>query len=297
MIKFSKFLSGTLLMLISFIFTGCGKNTPDVYSVINIPDGELLCYGNYINGKKYEDCYAVTEKVSNGKGGLYYYTYIDIISAVSGKKPPENYTNWPSYCIIDPKSGETVESEANLSPEDLKNWILFDGFIYWHYKLNNEKREVDYISKTVKGNVTNETKYKIKLRDYRSSDMWMNMFHLARFLDFRSGGAMDIVNPVYYAPAPFGYNVATNETIQTKAGVFHVIKYTAKFIFDLGYMYRMLEDIVKYPDSLNGDITKQYEYYVEDSDRRLPIQTLNTMAGGGDYILEVISNVRPVKSK
>ncbi len=83
-----------------------------------IPDGEFLHYIVYFGGEKDSDYYYVTRKETDENGALYYRIYYIAIPVTEGKKPPENYSNWPSTFMIDPARGSLIESEVRINPND-----------------------------------------------------------------------------------------------------------------------------------------------------------------------------------
>lgn len=295
-------LSSLVLFLVFPFLMSCSKTndifkTPvKIYSEINIPDGEYLQYGNYVNGKKHSDYYLVTKKVTNTSGNTLYKTYFKIIPVSAVKTDIGHYTNWPAYLIMDPKLGSVLESGGNLNVGDM-SWAGQSGMIYWHYQLNQDKGFVDYRNKIVKKGVTNENKVRVKInKQLPSEDMWMDLFFGARFMDIPNKGSWSLVIPAYFnVPMVETKKEAGKEEIQTKAGTFKTIKYEGVINFDFPTVLDCVRSAIVNPDVIkagSGDGKQEpYSYFVEDSPRRLIIKE-HTVAGAGDYVLEAISNVK-----
>ena len=161
------------------------------YPSTDIPDGEFLRYSIYAGGEKNSDLYLVTKRVTDGKGGFYYRAYLNILSVSESKKPPENYTNWPVYYLIDPVSGSTIESEGHYDKKLRKDSAVASAFgmgnvVSYEYHLYRDKGYVEYKSKSVNGEVTNESKYQVKVNpDFPSGNTMDVMFYSPRLLDIR----------------------------------------------------------------------------------------------------------------
>jgi len=218
---------GALLMMQS-----CGvknKFQPmKTYTIMDIPDGEYLHYSEYKDNKKYSDVYFVTKKMTNETGDLVYRTYCNIIPEVDSQLKAEYYTNWPVYFVFDPKSGSVLETVGNISPNVMNNWSGFgtEGLIYWHYKLDQKTGVVNYLSKSIKGSVTNSIKLQVKINPiFPSGDMLGGMFFSPRYLDPDKGGVLYSLTPqVMKEPMAISWKLKPNETLTTKAGTFQVKK-------------------------------------------------------------------------
>lgn len=269
-----------------------------VFSSINIPDGEFLRYGNYFEGKKYADLYAVTEKEDNGKGGVYYRSYIELINVADNQMPSPDYKNWPSFSLNDPVLGSTVESEGNFKTNVFNNWFGFEDLFYWYFKVDYDKREGEYILKYNKDDGINEVKDELRKIDPKlpTSCHWGTFFIQSRFVNYQDGGVAATINPVYInVPGKYLYYVASRETMNTSAGSFPVIKYESNMLYTMFPTPESLEFLSKFAPKKGEPPRKspgKFAVYVEDSDRRLTVKMENTQALGGDYILEEVSNVK-----
>jgi len=300
--KFKNQLLSSLVLFLVFPFImSCSKTndifkTPvKIYSEVNIPDGEYLQYGNYVNGKKHSDYYLVTKKITDTTGKTFYKIYFKIIPVSATNTVSDHYTNWPAYLIIDPRLGSVLESGGNLKVGDI-SWAGQAGMIYWHYQLNQEKGTVDYINRIVKKDKTYENKVQVKInKKLPSEDMWMDLFFGARFMDIPNKGSWSLVIPAYFnVPMVETKKETAREEIQTKAGTFKTIKYEGVINFDFPTLLDCIRSAIVNPDVIkagSGEGKQEpYTYYVEDSPRRLIIKQ-HTVAGAGDYILEAISYV------
>jgi hypothetical protein len=135
---------------------------------------------------------------------------------------------------------------------------------------------LEYRSKKINGDVTNESKYIVKFNtDFPSVDIRGGIY-LSRFLDPRSGGIYYSINPdTLREPSPSIIRYASDEIITTKAGSFRVKKLI--FVGADPFISKLMEPILK-----------KIAFWVEDSDRRIVIK-ISTFAG--DEILEEISNI------
>ncbi len=268
------------LIAVAFPMGGRVKNFPmKTYPGINIPDGEFLHYISYNGGDKSGDIYFVVRKINNGKGKFLYRIYLDMVPL--GEKPPENFTNWPVTYLIDPERAVTLESDAHYDKKMMDNPVTaafgIGNLISFQYRLNRDKGYVEYLSKNVKGSVTNESRYLIKVNpDFPGGKDMEFMFYSIRMLDVRSGGISYTIMPEFMKEPMAGfYKIDSKLTVKAGAGTFSVNKIIA--IGGDPFFAKLLEPILK-----------KFAYYVEDSDRRLVVK-VNTFAG--DIVLEEISNV------
>ncbi len=243
------------------------------YPVIDIPDGEFLHYGNYSHSEKYGDTYMVIKKEANESGDFNYRIYKDDIRISGGKKLPENYKDWQSSFLIDPKRGSVLEASENLGYDREGD----SGTANYNYRLYPEKGYVDFVSKTIKNKVLSESKYRVKVNpDFPAWDNF-SMYYAPCFLDNRSGGIMYLINPAFFKePLPVSFKHLSADTIRTKAGTFRTSK--AVIIFADAFISKLMEPLLK-----------GTAMWVEDSDRRILIKA--EMAGYVAFI-EEISNVR-----
>ncbi len=283
MTGYLKSLTGMMLIITFFTAISCTmggkiqKIPMKIYNVINIPDGEFLHYGSYSLGEREGDYYFVTKKVASVDGGIYYRIYFNLITTEENQQKPDSYLKWPAYFTIDPKLGSVIESEGNLTPENSKNWVKGGGLIYWHYKLQREKGEVEYTSKLLKGNVTNESRYHVKVNtSIPSMSMWSGTGFIPRFLDIQRGGIyLTILPEIMKEPMIISWKFLSKETIRTKAGSFNVSEFS----------YALADPFL---NRLMGAFLKGSTAMVEDSDRRL---TIRSSLAGGEIVLEDISNI------
>jgi hypothetical protein len=272
----------TLLFAILSIYscsTGSKRLPASIYPV-NITDGEFLHYGDYIDGSKDMDYYQVTRKVTNGNGSYYYSLYFDMIPVRGGKKLRLNYTSWPVITLFDPVRGLTLESEANLNTNDMKNWAKFgfSGFFHSHYKLYPDKGYVSFISKSFEGNEIVTKTFRINIRPgFPVVDMFSLSQYAGRFFDPRNHGILYILIPNFLKdPIPVSFDYGSIETISTKAGAFRVKK--IKSSWGDAFIGNLLDSF-----------SKNLSIYVEDSDRRIAVKKV--YPGGEEIILENISNI------
>ena len=261
----------------------------DIYTNLNIPDGEFLRYGVYLKNKKYMDMCFVTKKEINTKGEDLYRIYSTYILASNSKTLTENYTNWPISCVIDPKLGSVIESGGSFySKDDMKIFDFYGndangGLIYWHYKLNLEKDYVEYIFRKVnKDNKTNESIYIMNVKKgSRDWDMeWFCEIYIPRFLERSTKGCLYFYAPMLVKERFAWYNVLysnSDEILKTDAGTFHVIKNNSS----------PAETFLRL-NPINDSVT----FWVEISSRRLTVKFHEL----DDEILEEISNVNEVKN-
>ncbi len=250
------------------------------YSVIGIPDGEFLHYGIYIGDEKSSDLYMVAKKVTDGNGKLFYLVYSDEITVSGEKKLPENYSNWPSFYLVDPARGSLIEAKVSYSTNDFQGNSPDDlkGMIYSHYQLYLNEGYVEYRSKKVKDNKTNEYKNRVRINpDFPSWDGNSAGYLSMRFMDVSSPGIMYIISPGGLKdPIPFTYRYVAKETMLTKVGKFRVNR--AKTVLGDPFLGKLMEPILKKAD-----------LWFEDSDRRLLVK----VDGFGQVlVLEEISNVK-----
>jgi hypothetical protein len=271
-----------LMVLVSIQAFSLGGKILDVpmktYPSVKIKDGEFLHYGMYSRGEKYVDVYYVTIKEKNSSGGFYYRVYEDIIAVSGGRKLPGRYTDWPVSVLIDPVLGSTLESEGNLSTNELKDFASFGvgGLIYWHYQLYPGQGIVKYTSKSMKADEIITKNYRINVKPgFPAMDAFSEGFIISRFIDPHSPGIVYYVIPDFMKePFPLTVRFAGKENITIKAGKFNSLK----IVFTMGdpFIGKLMEPFMK--DS---------SLYV-DSERRIPIESkLNS----GETILEEISNV------
>ena len=280
-----KYFLGVMLFIVFFITESFSMGSKQLvplktYSVINIHDGEFLRYGIYNGGEKSSDLYMVTKKIIDANGKIFYRIYSDEITISSGKKLPGNYTNWPSFYLIDPSRGSLIESEVNYNTNDFQDNSPDDlrGMIYSHYQLYSDKGYVENSSKKVKDNKTNENKNRVKINPkFPSWDGNSAGYFSMRFMDVSSPGIMYIISPGGIKdPIPFTYRYVAKETISTKAGTFRVKR--AKTVMGDPFLGKLMEPVLK-----NANL------WFEDSDRKLLIK----VDGFGQLLtLEEISNVR-----
>lgn len=198
-----KYFLGVMLFIVFFITESFSMGSKQLvplktYSVINIHDGEFLRYGIYNGGEKSSDLYMVTKKIIDANGKIFYRIYSDEITISSGKKLPGNYTNWPSFYLIDPSRGSLIESEVNYNTNDFQDNSPDDlrGMIYSHYQLYSDKGYVENSSKKVKDNKTNENKNRVKINPkFPSWDGNSAGYFSMRFMDVSSPGIMYIISP------------------------------------------------------------------------------------------------------
>ena len=243
------------------------------YRVINIPDGEYLHYSYYFGGEKSLDNYMVTKKVSNSNGDILYRIYFNSIAVSGGKKPSEDYTKWPMFFLVDPGIGCVIESETHYST----NSPGIGGLIYSHYRLFRDRGYIEYISKSIKGAETFESRYRVRVNpDYPSWDMWSGIYFSMRFMDVRTPGIIYIIIPeVIKEPIPFTAVYSGSDTVTVKAGTFKVNK--SKMAMGDAFLGKLLNPMMGNATSL-----------VTDSDRRLVVKI---GAAQNANILEEISNV------
>ncbi len=244
------------------------------YPVVNIPDGELLRYGNYIRGEKNSDTYYVTRLITNENGVLY--------RIYANSNYTADYTNWISYYLIDPKQGTVLESCEHLSTnqeymrENAKYGIVNTFFI--HYILHRDKKYVEYTEKSLKENGVSESRYKVDINPgFPSWDGGAFFMLSPRFMDVKSGGIFYLVGPAFFKePVPVTLKYEAKASIGTKAGTFRVKK-MATVIAD-PFIGKLMEPF-----------TKEGSTWVEDSDRRLLIKIHRS--DENETFLEEISNI------
>lgn len=146
----------TCLLLLAFIVIDCFSMgikqliPMKTYPVTDIQDGEFLHYGYYAGGEKVSDNYYVTKKIKNEKSEVLYRMYNIIIPVLKGKKPPENYTNWPVSILIDPGLCSTIESAGHYDVKVTKDSEVasvfgIGGLVYWHYQFYRDKGSTQVI--------------------------------------------------------------------------------------------------------------------------------------------------------
>lgn len=226
----------TLLACAALLFTAVSvysmagkveKIPMKINTAVNIPDGEFLHYGYYDGGEKKSDLYMVTINETNGKGELMYRVYSISVKFPSDKKIPKKYTDWPSFSVIDPRQGLTIESlfsDTNVIESDPGS--PYSGLIYSHYQLLGDMGYVEYRSKIIKDNKLKESKTRVNLiRNFPTWDGTSFFYFPARLMDIRGGGIMYIVSPEFMKdPMPFSFNYKAKETIRVKAGEFNTYK-------------------------------------------------------------------------
>ncbi len=273
-----------LFAALLIMITSCSANNKlngpmKIYSSPDIRDGEFLHWGMYNGGEKESDFYDVTRIVTNGKGGIYYRLYVDVISVKKGEKLSYEYTNWPVSCLIDPETASAIESVGNLKPDELQDFskVGASGLVYWRYLLFPEKGLVKYTSRSVTNNINSTMTSTIKIKKgYPSTDALSKNFISYRLIDPGSGGIMYWIMPFFMKdPLPVTLRKVKKETVTVKAGKFNTYK------IETSVSDRFL-------GSLIGEILKDASWYVEDSGRRIPVK-----AGGMgmEIELEEISNL------
>ncbi len=179
-----RFLFSIGLILSLAAAAACGKGgryfPMKVNARIDIPDGEYLHYAGYYGGEKVNDCYYITRKIAGRSGKIFYMTYLDIVPVSEKAKPPVNYKRWPIFFVFDPGIGSVIESEGDLKPGAAKNWTKGG---YWHYRMDPEKGEVEYIHGYQADKKINESTYIVKFdTSVPSMDMWGMQLFLCAFL-------------------------------------------------------------------------------------------------------------------
>ena len=251
------------------------------YPVTDIKDGEYLRYGYYNGGEKVMDYYYVTRIVTNGKGGIYYRLYMNLISVSGNKKLPKNYSDWPISALIDPVRAQTIEAEGNLNTNAMDDPSFssfgFGGLFYFHYNLYRDKGYIKYSSKSLKGESILTTSYTINIKpNFPLMDAFSQDFISDRLIDPRSPGIMYFIIPNFMKePLPMTFKIEKKETLTIKLGTFKANK-IVMFTGD-PFLGRLAESFLK-----NSSVM------VEDTDRRLP---LKTQVQGYYEVLEEISNV------
>ncbi len=282
MIKSWKFAAEILIIILihtASAFSMGNKTLPmKTYTGTEITEAEFLHYCQYFGGERDSDYYYVTRTETNGKGGLYYRVYYITIPVSEGKKPPENYSNWPSFFVIDPKTGSIIESEFKLNPNDSIKWAKggLGYLIYGHYKLFHDKGYVEYFSKKKTDYGTNETRYIVRFNtDIPSGDV-SGVYFQPRFLDPLNTGVYYKIIPEFMKDAmPVTMKFLSKETIKVKAGTFRVNKYS--IVMADPFVGKLVESVMK-----NSIIM------IEVSERRLVVKS---DIPGGYVELEEISNI------
>ncbi len=290
MIRHFVLLKAILLFIVFFSVAACTKDGGKIlpmktYPVTSIPDGEFLHYGVYSGGEKNMNYYYVKKKETNESDGICYRVHYDIISEPAGKRLPENYADWPVIVLIDPARGQTIESTGNLNTNILKDFgnLGVGGLIYWNYKLNREKGEIRYVSKSINDISTNTKNYRININTtYPIMDMISQDFITYRLIDPKSPGIIYFVMPDFMKdPLSISLRLGKKETVKVKAGTFSVNE-----------VIMIAAD--RFIAKLAEPFLKNSSYWVEDSDRRLIVKGQGL---GEDIQLEEISNVNIGRNK
>jgi hypothetical protein len=262
--------------------------------VINIPDGEFLRYGNYVKEEKFADYYLVTKKEKNGNGNVFYRIYIDVIPVSENRKPAEDYTKWPAYSLVDAKLGSVIEAGGNFKTNVLKNWLgSVAKLVFWQYKLDLEKGQVDYVSRYINGK---EKKRSVKIiPGLPCCDFMGALFFYQRFLDIQKGDVAAFINPEYFnVPFDFSLENVSQEKVRTDAGTFDTTNYTFIVETPPAPVRETIKLLFKDPGTILYFIThrdEEYTYCIENSERKLLIKE-HIVVRAGDYILEEISSVK-----
>ena len=249
-----------------------------VYGDTEIADGEYLHYILYFGGEKDSDYYYVTRKERDEKGNPLYRIYGIDIPVSDGRKPPENYTNWSKYFLIDPKIGSVIESEFELNPSDSAKWASggMGYLVYGRYQLFREQGYAEYHSKKIIDHGTNERTYKVKFNTGIPSENVMGAYFTPRFLNPENGGiSYSIIPEVMKEPIATTMIFLSKDTLQTKAGVFRVRKYYT--IMADPFLAKLMEPV------MNKSVMM-----IEDTVRRVVVKS---DIPGGRVELEEISNV------
>jgi hypothetical protein len=269
-----------ILPLLLFSMAGRVPMVPEKpYAYTVIEDGEFLKYGVYDGSEKVRDSYEVTRKVPDGRGRYYYMRFMTIVRISSGIKPPSNYSNWQIVSVIDPVKCQTLETTGNIGTNDLETQanMGYGGLFYFHYRLDPDRRIVEYVTKSFKDSLTRTRNFIIKVNtDYPVMDIWNWRFITDRLLDLRTPGIAYQVGPEFMKdPIPTAGFYGKKGIITIKAGTFHYIE--EKGVIADPYLGKLLESFISGSSLL-----------IEDSDRRL---MLMLRSPGETMVLEEISNV------
>jgi hypothetical protein len=221
----------------------------------------------------------IIRRETNRNGEVLYRIYKNEIRITSGKKHPGNYTDWPSFSLIDPGRGSVMEWEEShdTNAQIYKNNESVFYPYYFQYQYYPDKGYVDELIKSIKGSQTTSAKYRVKVNpDFPAWDQISFAFYGARFMDARSGGIIYMVAPfLLKEAAPVTFKYIATETIQTKAGTFRAHK--INIIVADPFIGKLLDSM-----------TKSSALWIEDSDRRLLIKS---QLMGNDTVLEEVSNI------
>jgi hypothetical protein len=252
---------------------------------IDITDGEYLHYGYYSGGEKSSDTYFVTKKETGSNGNLLLRVYSITEDVSGGKKIPDKYTDWPTFYLIDPVRGSTIESrfqnQYSSSTDNDTNSLKNDpykGLISSHYQLFQDPGYVEYISKVRKGKEITENRCRINLKgNFPTFDANSFFFLPVRVMDIAGGGIMYLVAPeLLKEPLPFFFKSEAEESVKVKAG-----------IFDSHRLVVMAGD--PFLGAVGEPILKKAAFWV-DKKKRITVK-IQFAFGFGTMELEEISNV------
>ena len=237
---------------------------------ILVEDGELLKYGTFVGGERYQDINIVSRFSADGKTIKAYVGKHFIGTSVP---MPKKYTYYQRQFVISLATASMVRSFGDYYKEMVA--MNQTGEVAFDTEIDQVKNVAVYVSKIWDGFDLRTKTTRVKLKPgYPVWDVASMAFIGSRFLDLSGKGIVYGVYPTMVKEAvPVSARFIKKEAVQTPLGKFETLKYGVGVTDP--FLAQLLDSYVK-----------EMSIWIEDAPRGLVIKT---QSPAESYILEEIS--------